>query len=151
MGLGDIIDQTDNHSGRAWPDHGRQEELEDWMDELSQEFPGEVRVDFIEVSPQMTKCYAKAYWDEKSKERDRYIRVSKDFFENHSDDRVKAVILHELVHIWFFQEGYTSVTERDERFTYVLGAVGAHVSGVSFDDETFNEMCGPFSDFLGMG
>lgn len=148
MGLGDIVDEYESHNGRAYPDHERQEELEEWLEELSEAFPEDLHVDFIEVSPKMTKYDAKAYWDKASEDRDRYIRVAKSSMENYTDKQIKALILHELCHIWFYQKGHHDVTEKDERFTYVLGAVGASVSGVGHQDEVFKDTCSPFSEYL---
>jgi len=148
MGLGNLDDVNLKHSGRHFPDHERQDELNDWLEELRHEFPEPVNVDFIEVSPQLTKAWAKAYWDHSSKDRDRYIRLSKRLVENYTDDQIKSVILHELAHCWFYQNGDNDVTERDPIFSYVLGAVGAQVSGYGFDHEIVERHCSRFSDYL---
>lgn len=148
MGLGEFVDDKSPESGRAYPDHERQEELEEWLEELSDEFPEPIEVDFIEVSPNMTRHCAKAYWDKSDKDRDRYIRLSEQFVEEHTDGQIKSVILHELVHAWLYQNGDADVTERDPIFTYILGAVGAHVSGFGFSDEMMKKYCAPFSDYI---
>jgi len=147
MGLGNLDDINLKHSGRYFPDHERQDELEQWMEDLMDRFPEPIDVDFIEVSPQMTKHAAMAYWDHGSQDRDKYIRVSKNAMDRLTDDQIKSIILHELVHCWFYMNGDNDVTERDPMFTYVLGAVGAHLSGYDFNDEMVKRHASKFSDY----
>jgi|APHM01.1.fsa_nt_gi SprT-like family. len=134
MGLQGLIDQEKGDvPERAWPDHKRQDELEEWLDDLENEIPIELDVDFIEVSPPMTQTAAMAYKDSSdNKDREYYIRVSEWVMENEPDDVIRGTILHELAHIWFWENGDGDISDGDDMFSYVLGGLGAHLSGVDF-------------------
>lgn len=135
MGLQGLIDQEKGDvPERAWPDHKRQDELEQWVETMKEEIPVDLEVDFIEVSPTMTNYSAKAYRDNSlDNVRKYYIRVAEHTMDDQSDDEIRAVILHELVHIWFWENGDGDISDGDDLFSYVLGGLGAHLNKTNFD------------------
>lgn len=140
MGLKDLVEEENNHGKRQYPEHPREEEFLEWIDEFQDRFPEEVGVDFLEVSPRMTKTWGYAYYREDSQ----YIRLSEYLVKNCPDSTIKRVILHEMVHLYSHQIGYGELTERDPLFTWVLGRVGAHVSGYSPSGQEWNDVVEPF-------
>lgn len=148
-GLNDSVSSsgsTSRHSGRYYPDHERQDELEEWLEECKEAFPVDIEVDFIEVSTKMTQRLAMSYWDHTRGDRDRYIRVSEWCMDKYDDWQIKSIIMHELCHAWLFQNGDRNITERDPIFTYILGATGSHLSGYMFSNNEFKKYCVPFID-----
>lgn len=128
MGLGSFKkDDYNSHEKKAFGYHPRNEELQELVDELQSRFPEKVQVDFIEVSTKMTKTWAKAYRSSGTQ----YIRVAEHFIEEYGDDKdmVKRAVLHEMVHLWFYQNGYGDISDNDALFNWALGMVGADISG----------------------
>ena len=148
MGLTDFQTSPNSIAGRRYPDHQYQDEIESWMEELKKDLPDEVDVEFIEVSTDMPKSLARAYKKKRGDQITYYIRVSDRAFKGNTDNHIKSVILHELVHIWFWEHVDKKITERSVEFTYVLGAVGAQVSGFNFDDYMITDCLSKFSDYL---
>jgi len=148
MGL-DQFKQTETAAGaarfRTYGQHDREDQLNEWADQLQEHFPEEIRIDFIEVSPEMTKHDAKAYWRKRDGEQFQYMRVAEHFL-NKSDDRIILTLLHEMCHLYLYQKGYTDVTERHVMFTWLLGRVGASVSRISTDSEMWQDVAEPFLD-----
>lgn len=131
MGLDDISPETtvseSQHKDRAYPPHEYEERLWEWVDGLQDRFPEEVQIDFIEVSDRMTQAQAKGYCKERGTVL--YIRIAERVIENEDDEYIKTILLHEMVHLWFYQNSWFDVGDSDPIFNWVLGAVGADLSG----------------------
>lgn len=120
MGLDQF--KTENSNNSYYGSHPADEKLNDWMDELQDRFPEPVDVEFVEVSTKMTKSHAKAYYDEGSGEK--YIRIAEFIVEDYDEQYQKKVLLHEMVHIFFYQRRIRH-TDSSWLFLWVLGRVGA--------------------------
>lgn len=127
MGLQDLNGMDNHGQNRAYNKHPEEEKFQDWLEELDSRFPDEIECAFVEISPRMTKYCAKAYYDREKNEN--YIRIAEKTVENQPEWYQKLVLLHEMVHIWFEQNGYGDVNDSDAIFNWVLGYVGADVSG----------------------
>lgn len=145
MGL-DQFRQNDVDRGAArfktFGAHEADEKLNRMVEKAQQAFPEEVRVDFVEVSPHMTKHNGKAYWRTRDGETYQYMRISEDFLSR-SDDDIMLVVLHEMCHLYLYQNGCKDLTERDPLFTWVLGRVGAHLSGTHTHSERWKRVAEP--------
>lgn len=106
--------------------HEYDDTLQEWADEMESKFPGGLEYEYIEVSPKMSKYQAKAYFPQGEPN---YIRVAEDTVDNYSDEYIKMILLHELVHIWMSNNGHGHISDGDKVFNWVLGMVGADVSG----------------------
>lgn len=127
MGLGDIVpEEAKQNKYRQYPDHGMQERLERVIEENQDLFPGGVEVDFIEVSPKMTSTHGYGYHKLDSN----YIRLAERVVENEPWYYVKAVILHEMVHIWMEQNNY-DYSDKSLIFEWVCGYIGADITGTA--------------------
>jgi len=139
MGLEDF--QSDTGSGyKQYGHHEYNEKLEQWMKEFQEKFPVELQIEFIEVSPQMNKHAAMAYRREASTY---YIRVSETYINQSTDRDIKFTLLHEMVHVYFYQMGYKR-TRHDKYFRWVAGRVGADMTRMSIDDEKWKDCIEPF-------
>lgn len=142
MGLLDLTpDDTGGSVYRQYPDHERQDEIEAWAEEFQDRFPERVEFGFIEVSPQMESCDGRAFYKSDGA---MYIRIAEFAVEEKPDWRIKTIILHEMLHIYFYQIGRKDVTERDPIFTWALGFIGADISKIGPGDEDFEV----YKDFL---
>lgn len=146
MGLGDfseIPNQSDaERKYRTYPIHEYQDKLDNMVDELQERFPQEVEVDFIEVSPEMTRTWGYTYYKSGGI---KYIRIAERLLSK-PDEQVKMVVLHEMVHCYMHQIGYGDVSDNDDLFEWVLGRVGAHSSGRPFDADDWKDIAEPFLD-----
>ena len=124
------------------PDDGR---INRMIDELQEEFPEEVRIDFVEVSPRMTKTYAMAYWRERDGEYTQFMRVGEHYTEV-DDETLRRTVLHEMIHLFCYQKGYRDLSERSVMFTWLLGRLGASVSGIDQDNKKWQDLAKPFLD-----
>lgn len=138
MGIQDAVDSakgpTEALRYKKYSKHEKEDDLVEWMEEFEDRFPTPVMVDFIEVSPEMENNLGLAY----TKPGAQYIRIAEYAIDEYNDNFIKMVVLHEMVHVWFYQMGYTDITERDPVFTWVLGQVGADLSGYSPPDGFYN-------------
>jgi len=114
----------------------REEDIEAHIEEFQEKFPEEIRCDMVEVSPPDVKYSAKAYWKQGG---DQYMRVSESAFEK-GEWFVRSVILHEMVHLFFYQNDQRDIPDGDTVFEWMLGRVGAIPSGVSEQSEEW-ELC----------
>lgn len=125
MGLGEFTNDTAENSYYA--SHPADDKLNEWLDEFEEKFPEPIDVEFVEVSRKMTKSHAKAYWDAESGEK--YIRIADFVLEQFDEEHQRRVLIHEMVHVYMYQNGY-NYSDHDDIFTWVLGRVGADISGI---------------------
>jgi predicted SprT family Zn-dependent metalloprotease len=139
MGIDKFLQEgKDKH--KLYGGHEYDEKLEKWVDELDERFPVNLRIKFIEVSPRMNKNRAMAYRREGKKY---YIRVSESFIERSTDRRIKLTVLHEMVHVYFYQTG-ASEEKHGKYFRWVLGRVGGSFTRESIHDEKWQACIEPF-------
>lgn len=147
-GLDELIDdglQDANKGFRHFGPHKEDERVERILEEAQEEMPVNVEIDFIEVSTSMSRYLAKAYWRKRSGEHHYFIRVSEGLLRG-SDEGVKYTIKHELVHIWFYRQGYrgqTGVSEQDPLFTYALGVCEASPADRSRTSDVWKDCIEP--------
>lgn len=136
LNLGPDGETTNNKRYRTYPDHERQDFIEDVVERRKSDFPGGVDIGFIEVSPEMTKTQGFAYY----KPEHDYIRVAERVVENQSDEYIEMVIVHEMVHIWLHQNGRSDVSDGTKLFEWICGHLGADISGTSPGQSDFEVM-----------
>lgn len=124
------------------PDDGR---INRMIEELQQLFPEEVRIDFVEVSPRMTKTHAMAYWRKRDGEYTQFMRVG-EHYTDVDDEELRRTVLHEMVHLFCYQNGYTDLSERSVIFTWLLGQLGASLSGIPESSQKWKDLAKPFLD-----
>jgi len=129
MGLLELTPDEDNNRGRyrQYPDHEMQDRIEDFMERSQEKFPGGVEIAFIEVSPEMTRTHGYFYH---KPERD-YIRLAEEVVEEYPWSYTKKVILHEMIHGWLRQNGYSQYSDGSGIFEWICGHVGADIDGTS--------------------
>lgn len=139
MGLDDF--QSKKEKGyKQYGYHEYNEWLENLVKQFQEKFPIELDIEFVEVSPQMNKCNAKAY----RRDGDTYyIRVSESFINRSTHREIKFTLLHEMVHVYFYQMGYSD-TNHDKYFRWVAGRVGADMTGMSIRDKKWEGCIEPF-------
>lgn len=133
MGIDDITGVEEGNSYKRYPSHEWDDRIEQWANEAQSLFPGGVEYDFIEVSPEMTRTHGFAY----TKTENGYIRISEQVIKHQSEDYVRLVLLHELTHLWFHQNGYSKYSDNSGIFEWVLGRIGADINGVGPHSEEF--------------
>jgi len=134
MGLGDLTpDGTQSNSYRQYPDHEKQDELEQMVDEAEGLFPGGVEIEFIEVSPEMTRTQGYCY----NREVGNYIRIAECVMENRPMWYVEMVVRHEMVHAWMDQNGYGDFSDGSKVFEWVCGRVGADITDTAPGHEEY--------------
>lgn len=148
MALDDF--QTENEDWRRYKKYNlteKDEKLEQIVEELRPLFPVELDLDFIEASPAMESLNAWAYWRQDNGESYQFIRVSEKLVD-HGGSLLRSIVLHEMVHILFYNMGYRkgnphkpAVSDGDPAFHWVLGAVGANIKQVSSQSDVWQEVC----------
>lgn len=139
MGLDDFASPNSTSGHRAYTGHPKEEQLEEWEDELNERFPIDLDIEFIEVSPKMSKHQGKAFY----RSNVNFIRISKQHIENDSDRKVKLTLLHEMCHVYFYQMGYKD-TGHDKYFRWVVGRVMADMTNISIDAKKWQDTIEPF-------
>jgi hypothetical protein len=144
---------TEKESWRQYKKYNltdKDKKVEQIVDELRELFPVELEMDFIEVSPAMEGLNGWAYWRRDNGEVYQFIRVSEHLVD-HGGYRLRSVILHEMVHILFYNMGYREgnphkpdVSDGHPAFHWVLGAVGANISQVNTKSDVWQEVCEMF-------
>jgi len=119
------------------------ERLEEIVENHQDRFPYEVRVDFIEASPELKSHAGKAYYRNKGDGVHRYIRI-KEWVARQDNMYTVRVVLHEMVHIYFYQLGLTNISDGDKLFEWVCGRVMADISGVRENNNSFHQAIKPF-------
>lgn len=117
--------------------------LEEIVDNHQDRFPYEIRVDFIEASPELTKHAGKAYYKDDGNKRHQYIRI-KESIARDDDMQTVRIVLHEMVHVYFYQLGLKDISDGDKLFEWVCGRVMADISGVYEESNTFHQAIKPF-------
>lgn len=139
MGLEEFQTKSQNDY-KKYSNPKQDEKLEAWVEELEERFPIDLKIEFVEASPAMTKCRGTAYRKSTGKY---YIRISKSFMRNHSDRRVKLTLLHEMVHVYFYRQGYND-TAHDKYFRWVVGRVGASMTNMWTSNQKWQDCIEPF-------
>jgi len=139
MGLEDFK-ATKNQGYRRYGSHKYDKKLERWVEEFQHRFPVELDIEFVEVSPNLSKHSAKAYRREGTIY---FIRMSEFYMDNYSDKSCRLTLLHEMVHVYFYQMGYSD-TNHDKYFRWVLGRVGGSIRGVGISNPKWQQCVRPF-------
>jgi len=140
MGLDRFVKQSsDRH--KIYGSHEYDEKLEQIIQKHKDKFPIDLKIEFIEVSSAMTKAHATAYSREGNSKH--YIRVSEDFIESSSDERIELTIVHEMVHIYFYQQGYLN-HNHDKYFRWVVGRVMGSMTHSTIHEKKWQECIEPF-------
>jgi predicted SprT family Zn-dependent metalloprotease len=139
MGIDDFItEKQDRH--KVYKTHDKDEKLEQLIEEYQERFPVELRIDFVEVSPRMERCNAKAY---KRAGKKYYIRVSEEYLERATEEELRRTVLHEMVHIYLYQRGY-SKHGHGKYFRWVLGRVGGSMTNSTIHSTKWEKCIEPF-------
>jgi predicted SprT family Zn-dependent metalloprotease len=139
MGLEDFKSESDSHY-KQYGYHEYNEKLEKWADEMEERFPIDLNIEFVEVSPQMNQTRGMAYRRDNSTY---YIRLAEWFVGIKSDERIKLTLLHEMVHVYFYRQGYSD-THHDKYFRWVVGRVGASMTNMAITDRKWQQCIEPF-------
>lgn len=139
MGL-DNFKKSKSSKNKAHGHHPYNEKLETWADELEERFPIDLDINFVEVSPQMTKTYGKAFYSSYDQ---CYIRIAEYVVESKSEKEVKLILLHEMCHIYFYRMGYGN-TGHDKYFRWVVGRVMADMTNTSIHNKKWKDCIEPF-------
>lgn len=153
MGLGNLIDDdvkteensNDGHALQRYGDHERDEFLEEAVEELSKLFPVHPEIEFIEVSPRMSKTPAKLYTQEREDGTVTYIRVSEPF-TNRTDAQTKQALLYLLVQAYFKEIGLDHISPANDEFKWVCGQVGAPTNPIDTNEPAWQLACATMLD-----
>jgi hypothetical protein len=128
----------------------KDKKLEAIVDELEDKFPEKLELDFIEASPAMDSNCGWAYQRTEGGAKVRFIRIG-EWLVDQGGSRLRSTVLHEMVHIFLYQNGFNnsnphkpSITDGDPEFHWILGAVGASISGVSTKSDIWKDVCEKF-------
>lgn len=152
MGFENFINETESvqpiRRFRHYPHDPRADEIEEWIEEYQDRFPAKVQCDFVEIATRDVQYYGKAYWRQREGETIQYMRVSEKTFEQ-GIDFTRGVVLHEMVHLYLYQEDFwrrCNITEKHPIFIWLCGAVGANHESVKPADKLLREDLEFFSD-----
>lgn len=124
---GEVPETKARNQYSTYPYDEREELVWEWIDELQDKFPEEVRCELVEIAPCDVKYNAKAYYKENG---DQYMRVSESTFDKPTGI-ARSVVLHEMIHLYMFQSGWKHKREHSPMFKYLCGRLGA-VHSASF-------------------
>jgi len=132
MGIHDLEGVPDegisNKRYRTYPHTEWEDTLNEWFDGFQDKFPEEIKCDFIEVSPRITRAHAKAFY--KDHGRHTFIRFSKDYLDRAEEKRIKMTLLHEMVHLYTYQHDRYEVNDSSHVFKWLCGRVGAPINQI---------------------
>lgn len=132
---------------RTYGKHEYEDILWEWFHDLEERFPCEIECDFIEVSPNINSFNAKAY--KRNSPRSVFIRFSSGTIERYSDEKLKRVLLHEMVHLYTYQKGYAgSIGDGSPMFKWICGQVGTRINQVSDKSRKWERLADPFLEDL---
>lgn len=134
--------QEDSTSYKRYGSHEYDEKLEKLANKFDSRFPVNLEIDFIEVSPSMEKHAAITY---KRDGKHYYIRFSESYLENSTEEEIKRTLLHEMVHVYLYQRGYSNHSH-GRVFRWVLGRVGGSFTGESIHSDRWEHCIKPFLD-----
>ena len=141
MGI-DSFKSTSSNNREMYSEHEYDEKLELMLENLEERFPVDLKIDFIEVSPRMSKTRAKAY----RRDGDTYyIRVSEEFIDASSDERIELTVLHEMCHVYAYVKGVSEINH-NKFFRWIVGRVGASMTHSSVYSREWIELIEPFLD-----
>lgn len=127
---------------KAYSDHEYDDKLNKWKEEFKDRFPIRLNIEFVEVSPNMTKTWGRAFY---KPDGTAYIRISEDFLMTNNDRQIKLTLLHEMCHVYFFRMGYKD-TGHDKYFRWVVGRVMADMTRTSIKEDKWVDCIEPFLD-----
>lgn len=127
---------------RAYPHTDWEDTLNEWFTELEQRFPEPIQCDFIEVSTRIKKYNAKAYY--RQHPTSQYIRFSEKYLNSSTDERIRMTLLHEMVHLYTYQNGFNRVSDGSHIFKWLCGAVGAPINQVWVKSDKWKDLADPF-------
>lgn len=145
MSLDDLFADQESEAKRKYKDEDK-EKLESIVEEYQRRFPEELDIDFIETSARMKSMHGKAYYEPGGK---MYIRISEDFMHSVPIDRLKMVVLHEMVHIYLYQKGYKD-ENHSKYFRWILGRVGGSFTYENIPNKKWNDCIKPFIENDGL-
>jgi len=141
MGLDNFRTKSGNKH-KAYSSHEYDNKLNKWANEFADRFPINLNIEFIEVSPNMTKTWGKATY---KRDGTAFIRMSEQFLNSHPDREIKMTLLHEMCHVYFYRMGYKD-TNHDKFFRWVVGRVGGDLTYTSFKNNKWKDCIEPFFD-----
>jgi predicted SprT family Zn-dependent metalloprotease len=141
MGIDNFKTKSSN-SREMYSQHDYDEKLELMLENLEKRFPVDLKIDFIEVSPRMTKTRAKAY---KRDGNTYYIRISEEFIHDATDERIELTVLHEMCHVYAYVKGFSEINH-NKFFRWIVGRVGASMTYSSVYSQEWIELIEPFLD-----
>ena len=150
MGLGNLIDDDINteeqtssgHPLQRYGGHEKDEQLQEAIDELAGRFPIHPQIEFIEVSPRMSKTPARLYTKERDGEEVKYIRVSESF-TNRTESDIRQSLLYLLVQAYFKELGFEDISPANDEFKWVCGQVGAPTNPIDTRGDAWRLACAP--------
>lgn len=151
MGLQDIdeVERTSSSGTQGYPErfktygtHEMDESIETWFDEFESRFPEPIDCEFIEVSPEMSSTRGMAYWRQREGEEYYYIRLAEHAVEGR-EWRARQTLLHEMVHIYCFQNDWKNISDGSTTFKWLCGAVNASVNQVGTTSREWKQLMEP--------
>lgn len=139
MSLDDLFADQESENKTKYK-HEDIEKLESIVEEYQERFPERLDIDFIETSGRMKSMHGKAYYEPDGK---MYIRISEDFMHSASNERLRLVVLHEMVHIYLYQKGYNN-ENHSKYFRWILGRVGGSFTYENIPNKKWNDCIKPF-------
>jgi len=147
-GLDDLLEEEiggvpENHPCRTYPYHEFEDKAWNWFEELNNKFPVDIKCDFIEVSPNMNSSWrAKACY--RNNGQHQFIRFAKYYVESSEDWTLKRTLLHEMVHLYTYQQGHRDIGDGSIIFKWLCGAVGCEVNQINNTSPEWIDLAEPF-------
>lgn len=139
MGL-DNFKTTSKTRGGGTRDHEYYDILNDWVEELEDKFPIDLNINEVTISTRMSRTWGKAYEDNINGHK---IKISSEFIDEHTDQEIKQVLLHEMCHAYFYEQGYSDINH-SKFFRWVAGRVGADMTNMSYSNDKWQDCAMPF-------
>lgn len=128
MGLEDFVKGNENSKNGAnrfssYSYDEREENVWDIIERFQDRFPEQVRCDMVEIAPYDVIYNGMAYYRSRDGNYYQYMRISESIFEE-SVAKVESVVLHEMIHLYLFQNNLREVSDGSPLFKWLCGRVG---------------------------
>lgn len=132
----------ENHPYRTFPYNEFEDTAWEWFEEFNHKFPVDIECDFIAVSTRMENYNARAYYRDSGKYQ--FIRFSSVYIETADRWELRRTLLHEMVHLYTYQQGHHDVSDSSVIFKWLCGAVGAEVNQIHNESPEWIDLAEPF-------
>lgn len=146
MGLDELVDSTSTKNlsrYRRYGSHEKDDYIWEIIESHQHRFPQEIECDLVEVATSNPNYDAKAYTRGSGDDRVQYLRVAERCFSM-KDSKLRSIILHEMVHLYCYQNGRPDISDGSTMFKWLCGQVGCTVNQIQYGGREWVSLLDPF-------